>query len=328
MKRAIRQFFSKHSIIIAILEGVALFLLIYGIESLNPVSTSWIYKARGDMFQHQIGFDFYRKADWMFPLGAYRGYPYPYVNSIIYTDSIPLLAVPFKTIRDVLPESFQYFGMWGLLCFILQSAASAMILKKLEVSDFFVAIAVPFFTVNTVFLFRLFRHSSLTGQWIILFSIYFWIRCRELTEKKCVAIWSLLCSLSVCIHFYYLPMVVMIMLSSLIRKYISDHKLREPFLTLIFSGFFVLIIWYLLGGFSVKASPVGGGLGTYALDVLAIVNPLSFSSFIPELFHMSDEAICYPGLACFIIATAVFFPLHRPFSFFRLARLFTLRGMI
>ena len=47
---------------------------------------------------------------------------------MIFTDSVPLLAVFFKLFRGVLPEQFQYFGLWGLLCFALQGAFGALLI--------------------------------------------------------------------------------------------------------------------------------------------------------------------------------------------------------
>lgn len=55
---------------------------------------------------------------------------YPDQISIIFTDSIPCFAVIFKILSPVLPENFQYFGLWGMMCFILQGIIAARILKS------------------------------------------------------------------------------------------------------------------------------------------------------------------------------------------------------
>ena len=41
-------------------------------------------------------------------------------NSIVYSDSIPLFALIFKLINFALPEKFQYFSLWFMVCFFLQ----------------------------------------------------------------------------------------------------------------------------------------------------------------------------------------------------------------
>lgn len=40
---------------------------------------------------------------------------------MIFSDSNPLLAILFKAVDGWLPETFQYFGLWLLACFVLQA---------------------------------------------------------------------------------------------------------------------------------------------------------------------------------------------------------------
>ncbi len=69
----------------------------------------------GDPSQHYLGWEFYRRSDWFFPLGLTDQLAYPLKTSVIYTDSIPLFAVFFKLFRHILPAQFQYFGIWGVV---------------------------------------------------------------------------------------------------------------------------------------------------------------------------------------------------------------------
>ena len=55
---------------------------------------------------------------------------YPNETSIIFTDSIPLFAFIFKVFRFLLPVRFQYFGWFGLMCFMLQGGIGAKLVKK------------------------------------------------------------------------------------------------------------------------------------------------------------------------------------------------------
>ena len=48
--------------------------------------------------------------------------------SVAYTDSIPLLAAFFRLLSPLLPETFQYFGWFTLVCFFLQGAFGARLL--------------------------------------------------------------------------------------------------------------------------------------------------------------------------------------------------------
>ena len=70
-----------HNFIIYIscgLIGVLLFLLIYGYKILDFTYVDWLFEERNsDLFQSQIGFEFFRRSPWKFPLGSYNSYPYP-----------------------------------------------------------------------------------------------------------------------------------------------------------------------------------------------------------------------------------------------------------
>ncbi len=98
--------------------SVVVFCSIYGVKVLNPTYTDWLLVSGGDLTQHYLGWTAYRTCSWQFPLGMTNTLAYPNKTSVIFTDSIPLFAVLFKLFSPVLPEKFQYFGLWGIVCFI------------------------------------------------------------------------------------------------------------------------------------------------------------------------------------------------------------------
>lgn len=115
MKGKILYWINKHKIgLLTILSGIIgaiVFVFIYGTKVLNVTETEWIFRV-GDLSQHQLGWEFFRKADWSFPIGLFNTLSYPNYASIIFTDSIPLFAVIFKIFSEILPETFQYFGIY------------------------------------------------------------------------------------------------------------------------------------------------------------------------------------------------------------------------
>lgn len=89
----------------AALLGAAFFILLYGVRVLDPTNVAWILNRGGDPSQHYLGWEFYRQSEVHLPyLGMSYATVYPYRTSIIYTDSIPLLAVAFKAVSVLLPE--------------------------------------------------------------------------------------------------------------------------------------------------------------------------------------------------------------------------------
>lgn len=95
---------------------------------------------------------------------------YPNHVSVIFTDSIPLFAVIFKLFRNFLPETFQYFGLWGLLCFGLQGAFGSVLIKHYCKHDLVSIIGSIFFVITPIEIYRMFMHTALGGQWLLLFA--------------------------------------------------------------------------------------------------------------------------------------------------------------
>lgn len=117
---------------IYVITAAAAFLVfcsIYGIHVLNPTYTDWLMSG-GDLTQHYLGWKAYRNSSWHFPIGMTDTLAYPYLTSVIFTDSIPLFAVFFKILSPILPAEFQYFGFYGLLCFILQAVLAVRIIRN------------------------------------------------------------------------------------------------------------------------------------------------------------------------------------------------------
>ena len=69
--------------------------IVLGIENISPNSTKWLYNTN-DASLHQLGWHFFKNDVWRFPLGANPTYGDGIGNSIVYTDSIPFLALFFK----------------------------------------------------------------------------------------------------------------------------------------------------------------------------------------------------------------------------------------
>ena len=101
------------------LLGALVFVVLYGVRVLDPACVDWILNDPSpDPSQHYLGWVFYRRSAVRLPyIGANYSAVYPFRTSIVFTDSIPLLAVLGKLLGPLLPARFQYFGWWGLLCY-------------------------------------------------------------------------------------------------------------------------------------------------------------------------------------------------------------------
>ena len=78
----------------AALAGILFFLALYGVQVLDPANPDWILNRGPDPSQHYLGWEFYRQSPLRLPfLGMSYSTVYPYRISVLYTDSIPLLAL-------------------------------------------------------------------------------------------------------------------------------------------------------------------------------------------------------------------------------------------
>ncbi|MCR4643619.1 MAG: DUF6311 domain-containing protein [Lachnospiraceae bacterium] len=300
-----REFFSRKRTyaFTAALIGAVIFLLIYGIETLWPTNVSFLYNSEdADVFNHQLGFDFYRISPWRNPIGVQSIYPYPYESSVIFSDSIPLLAFFFKLLSPILPEYFQYFGLWIFLCFILQGVSASLLLKKLGIGYIKTMLFVPFFIINVPFLFRCFHHSSLAGQWVVLFAFLLILCESEMSPKKRTALWMLLCGGSILIHGYLFFMCGFLMSFSCFYQFVKNKK-RISSLIVFFGCVAVsLSAYWLGGGFLPHDNVIMRGFPGLVFDPVDLINPLIFSSFLPRIEYLySTESAVYWGIAFMLL---------------------------
>lgn len=269
------------NIVAALLGGIA-FVLIYGVKILNPLYTDWLLTG-GDPSQHYLGWEFFRRSDWYFPLGLTDQLAYPLKTSVIYTDSIPIFAVFFKLFRSILPRQFQYFGIWGLLCFVLQGYYAAKILGERSSSKTVILAGSIFFIVSPIMVFRMYYHTALAAHWLILLAIYFYFKHEKEYRDifKPVMQWGILGILIGSIHLYFVPMCGAVLLGYILCSIWKERKIRIRFFYpgISFSvGLFLTV--YLLGGFSSGADTGTNNLGLFSFNLNAFLNPMSYSTLL------------------------------------------------
>ena len=142
-----------------------------GIENISPLSTKWLHQGN-DSTLPQLSWHFFKNDIWRFPLGSNPNYGIELGSSIIFSDSIPVLALFFKLFKSFIPENFQYISFWYLICFYFQLFFSFKILKKFTNSTLFSFIGSMFFLIAPIFIWKFPMVPALAGQWILLFVLY------------------------------------------------------------------------------------------------------------------------------------------------------------
>ena len=281
--------------------GAVLFVLIFGISPLDTSNLNWLYNADRDRFQHQIGFEFYRQAPWSWPLGAMPNYCAPSGTSIVFTDSIPLFAIFFKLFNSLLPVSFQYFGLFGLMGFMLRGGLSCVILRKSMRSPLCILPCAAMFIYMPAVLYRSWGHLALGAHWLILLALCIWTyRERFDSNRRCIIAWSTICALSVTIHAYFLPMVGLLMVGFLWDDYRIHHNLRRVLATFFSAVIVTLLVFYAIGGFVPGTATAGdlNGMGYYSMNLNALWNPMNNSTIWPSFPYVEGqtEGFNYLGL--------------------------------
>ena len=136
---------------------VALFstFLIFGFDLISITNTQWIHNTSSDLSQSHIGWYFFKNDIWRFPLGSNPHYGDELGLSIVFTDSIIIFSLFFKLLKSFIPEYFQYFSLWYLICFYLQLFFSFKILKKFTNKPLYSFIGSIFFLIAPIFIYRI-----------------------------------------------------------------------------------------------------------------------------------------------------------------------------
>lgn len=301
-------------IILSILLGIALFGMVYGYNIVNPTYDDWIYHKTGmDINQHYIGWQYFRNTPWRYPIGMLDGLSTEPV-SIVYTDSIPIFAIIFKIFSNILPETFQYFGIWGVLCFILQSLMSTLIIHKFTQNKIYSLIGSTFFTVSYVVLIRMFGHTALAGNWIILLSMWLFIHSEDFKSpfNRNLA-WILTVMLSIMIHMYFLPMVLCVMCGDILQDILRKNDIFDCIIRFSLSILGVVIEINAMGMFNgTKSKLSSSSFGKYVSNLNTYYNPfigdIKFTKKLPVVFD-NFEGSAYIGFGLilgFILMMVIF----------------------
>lgn len=289
----------KHNNLAAIAIGVIFFLSIFGVKSLDPSSIAWL--GGGDLLQNYLGWAFYRQSPWTFPvIGLSPDYGMEVGSSVVFTDSNPLLAILFKALSPVLPETFQYFGIWLLACCVLQALFSwkiASLYTKsalLKLSFTIILMFIPSWIMRV-------GHINLMANFLLLAAIYLSLKNNGRGSARG---WAFLVFLSCAIHFYIAMMVIILWGSNIFVRFITDKaqakkNLYELLLVLIVT----VTTLFVLGYFTVGNVSVSGGYGYYNNNIFSPLMSSGWSYFfnIKSFGPASFEQFNYWGAGIILL---------------------------
>ena len=297
--------------VICALLGMLSFVAIYGVAVLDFTYVDWLLpvgQKELDRTQHYLGWVTYRNSAWHFPLGLMDGVNYPHLISVIYMDALPLFSFIFKILSPFLPENFQFFGLFGFLCFALQGYFSGLLLYKCTRDKTYTVVASLFLILSNIMILRLYWHTGLAAHWIILAAYAVWMY-QEKFEKfwKKALVWSVLTAVALLIQVYLVPMVWGIMICCQLQDCMKRKKYVESFSVFFASAVSFVIIGWMFGLFYGDVMPDGSGLGLHSFNLNGFFNTFSdqYHTFLKPLDVIDIRQVdgySYLGLGILIFA--------------------------
>ncbi len=302
------------SFILGALFGGLVFVLLYGVRILNVTYDDWLLTGWYDLSQHHVGWQLYRASDWYFPIGLCDNSFYPYMASVIYTDSIPLACLIFKLMSPILPVTFQFFGIYGLFCFMMQGGCAKLLLRRLLPGEIHCSLAcIPFVFCAPVWQ-RMYYHTALASHYLILLALLLFIyRDRIEGRIKRIWLWAGLGVLCITIHFTIYGMVSVMLTGYALFEALeaSGDKDNKSILrgVAVFTGYILtylavtVFVFWVFGGFYGNASYDAEGLGFFSANLNSLFNPIDYSRIIKE-FPLNGgqyEALSYVGITALIL---------------------------
>ncbi|WP_313332368.1 DUF6311 domain-containing protein [Comamonas sp.] len=304
----IKNLFRQHGgWLTGLILGLVAFLLVIPVNIVDPANIGWL-GIHEDTRTYFLGWDFFRRSPWQYPISANPYYGMDIAGSIFMTDTIPLLAIPLKAFDAVLPTIFQYHGIWLLGCFLLQGVLGWR-LASLVTNVFWIRGCVTvLFLFQLPFLSRALGHLPLMAHFLILAALLICIRKHERFQ----AFWLIIIACAACINAYILLMLLALWFSDLLRRGFQNSTPRKKlFLESIFVlGTAVFFCWQ-VGYFSVGGgvSAAGNPYGLYRFNLISPIDPNGWSRLIKDFpgGPGDGEGFAYLGLGyIFLILAAGF----------------------
>jgi len=298
--------------IVAAVFGAIIYLIVAGPMPLDVTNTDWIFHGN-DIATAQMGWTFYRYSAWAEQIALNPDYGMDFSGSILFSDAVPLFAIPFKALSPILPETFQYFGLWTFTSFVLQGIFGWLLMSRASDNPAVRLMGAVLILLTPLYAYRLVActHMSLTAHWLVLGALYL---CLPPHTRRSWLWWGLLVAASAFVHAYLFAMVATLWLADLARRFILDFRGAKTWLELIGISAALLALVTLTGVWSGPAGEFQGGFGWFKMNALSPFDPNpwtgtvldrpGWSFVVPDLPNWGGdyEGFAYAGLGGFILA--------------------------
>jgi hypothetical protein len=264
--------------------GAAYALTIVDAGFILGYSAYWTHPY-GDRMNNLIGAVYFAHDQWRFPLFYVPKLAFPEGANIIFTDSLPLLALVFKVVFQATGTWFNYFGLWLFACFPLLAVFAALAAREAGTTDALSQIGVALIALACpAFLFR-FGHAALMAHFLVAWSIYLYFRLRNVPDDRAaIAQFCVVSALAILLQAYFVIMVIPVLVAALAQALIEKRlTLKRAGIGLASVGTALIATAWIAGLIGREGAPATQwGFGHYSMNLLSPILPPR--AHLPEAF--------------------------------------------
>tara|TARA_B100000700_G_C15043392_1_gene856571 strand:- start:846 stop:2504 length:1659 start_codon:yes stop_codon:yes gene_type:complete len=222
---------------------VICWLYIWG-KCANPFQVScFSYPGWGDHLQSYSGWISYAKEQNL-PLfsRSFSSWTWPITSELVFADTIPVLSIILKPIYNLLQLDFHYFSVVSFINIFATFFCGLIIGNFFKLQIRLSSLLGLLLALSPVALIRIPGHESLSLHFFIVYPMTLLIT-KSLNRFK----WSVLIFISLGIHAYYMPMILLLMLANSFSRITNLHISRLTKSREIFIDFLIAIFSIFLG---------------------------------------------------------------------------------
>lgn len=275
---------------------------------LDGSSSYWLTES-DDVTQYIAGFNAYFHSPWKFPLLSFDSLNYPEGTRATFVDIIPIYAFLLKLFLPMSTPTFNPFGYWVGLVFLLQSCCGWWVLRELNIKSWAALISFIVVLLYMPALLSRLGHISLMSHWIILAALALYIRGYK-EERLSVIGWTVLFFIAFYVNVYLFVMALAVYSCSVLVSYkqisvVSIVRSIIPLCPIVLSVF-IFIFPIPMGQVSTE-----WGFGYYSMNLLAPITGSAFFSIPDASMPGQFEGFNYLGLGVIAAFIASFVYLRR-----------------
>ena len=254
----------------ALLLGAVLVLTTFPVDVLLP-KAGGPWAPQGDAAQHAIAQRYFLGDAWRWPPLHVANLLPPDGLNVAFADGIPILALPLKALRGILPDGFHGIGLWYGIAWLMQPVAAVWCLRGAGETRLAPAIAVALAASAMPAFINRYGHAALTGHFTLLVGLGLYLR---LARRQSLALWAaaVLAAVATLLVHPYLAAMVLALLAAVPATLLLRGD-RGWFAAGLGVGACLAAVGGTMAAFGYLGAKGDGGYGDFALNLFSPVWP-------------------------------------------------------